>query len=126
MAYGDDITVTSTHTSTSAANTNTYNTYNRTCIKFLPGQIYSVHSRLCRIYEKSGPQNKQHHTTQGNASKYSGPYLRPKTHILNVLLVCHQYDDCENSVGSVYVGGYGGLSESGLVSSVNCVQSASL
>ena len=31
-----------------------------------------------------------------------------------VLLVCHQYDVCENSVGSVYLGGYGGLSESGL------------
>ena len=31
-----------------------------------------------------------------------------------VLLVCHQYDICENYVGSVYVGGYGGLSESGL------------
>ena len=31
-----------------------------------------------------------------------------------VLLVCHQYDVCENSVGSVYVGGYGGLTESGL------------
>ena len=31
-----------------------------------------------------------------------------------VLLVCHQYDVCENSVGSVYVGGYCGLSESGL------------
>ena len=30
-----------------------------------------------------------------------------------VVLVCHQYDVCENSVGSVYVGGYGGLSESG-------------
>ena len=30
-----------------------------------------------------------------------------------VLLVCHQYDVCENYVGSVYVGGYGGLSESG-------------
>ena len=30
-----------------------------------------------------------------------------------VLLVCHQYV-CENSVGSVYVGGYGGLSESRL------------
>ena len=42
-----------------------------------------------------------------------------------VLLVCHQYDVCENSVGSVYVGGYRGLSESGLcnMSSVNCVQS---
>ena len=28
-----------------------------------------------------------------------------------VVLVCHQY---ENYVGSVYIGGYGGLSESGL------------
>ena len=31
-----------------------------------------------------------------------------------VVLVCPQYDVCENYVGSVYVGGYGGLSESGL------------
>ena len=31
-----------------------------------------------------------------------------------VVLVCHQYDVCENYVGSVYVGGYGGLSENGL------------
>ena len=30
-----------------------------------------------------------------------------------VVLVCHQYDVCENSVGSVYVGRYGGLSDSG-------------
>ena len=30
------------------------------------------------------------------------------------VLVCHQFDVCKNSVGSVYVGGYGGLSESGL------------
>ena len=30
-----------------------------------------------------------------------------------VVLVCHQYDVCENFVGSVYVGGYGGLNESG-------------
>ena len=31
-----------------------------------------------------------------------------------VVLVCHQYDVCKKSVGSVYVGGFGGLSESGL------------
>ena len=31
-----------------------------------------------------------------------------------VVLVCHQYDVSENYVGSVYIGGYGGLSESGL------------
>ena len=30
------------------------------------------------------------------------------------MLVCHQYDVCKNYIGSVYVGGYGGLSESGL------------
>ena len=26
-----------------------------------------------------------------------------------VVLVCHQYNICENSVGSVYIDGYGGL-----------------
>ena len=31
-----------------------------------------------------------------------------------VVLVCHQYDVRENYVGSVYIGGYGGLSESEL------------
>ena len=31
-----------------------------------------------------------------------------------VVLVCHQYDVCKIYVGSVYVGGYCGLSESGL------------
>ena len=28
------------------------------------------------------------------------------------MLVCHQYDVGKNAVGGVYVGGYGGLSES--------------
>ena len=31
-----------------------------------------------------------------------------------VVLVCHLYDVSEHSVGSVYVGEYGGLSKSGL------------
>ena len=31
-----------------------------------------------------------------------------------VVLVRHKYNVCTNSVDSVYVGGYGGLSESGL------------
>ena len=31
-----------------------------------------------------------------------------------VVLVCHQDDVCKKYVGSVYVGGYGGLSESRL------------
>ena len=34
--------------------------------------------------------------------------------ILPFGMFCHQYDVCENSVGSVYVGGYGNLSEGGL------------
>ena len=35
--------------------------------------------------------------------------------LLYVVLVCHQYDVCRNWVGNMYVGGYGDLSESGLV-----------
>ena len=31
-----------------------------------------------------------------------------------VVLVCYQYGICKNYVGNVYVGGYDGLSESGL------------
>ena len=31
-----------------------------------------------------------------------------------VVRVCHQYDVCKSCVGSVYVGGYVDLSESGL------------
>ena len=34
--------------------------------------------------------------------------------LLYVVLVRHQYDVCKNYVGSLYVGGYGGLSKSGL------------
>ena len=30
------------------------------------------------------------------------------------LSACHQYDVCKKYVGSVYVGGYGGLSKCGL------------
>ena len=43
-----------------------------------------------------------------------------------VVLVCHQYDVSKNYIGSVYAAGYGGLSESGLVSSVHGVQSVVL
>ena len=34
--------------------------------------------------------------------------------LLYVVLVCHQYNVCKNYVGSVSVGRYGGLNESGL------------
>ena len=44
-----------------------------------------------------------------------------------VVLVCHQYDVCKYSAGSVYVGGHSGLSESpsvplqpAVMSYVNC------
>ena len=69
------------------------NTYNHTYTKFLPDKtkqpliksrqnnLHSVHTRPCRIYEQSGPNNKQQSTTHGNAPKGSGSYLRPKTHI---------------------------------------------
>ena len=42
--------------------------------------FYSAHFRPCIILEQSGPQNK-HCTTHGNTPKYTGPYLRHKTHI---------------------------------------------
>ena len=42
------------------------------------------------------------------------PTIAMQLSLWYVVLVCHQYDVCENFVGSVYVGGYGGLSESGL------------
>ena len=90
MAYADDITITSTHTSTSAAkkyiqpylhkvfawtkqNNLLLNPDKTTCTLF--------HTRPCRIYEQSGPNNKQQSTTHGNAPKGSGSYLRPKAHI---------------------------------------------
>ena len=69
------------------------NTYNHTNITILPGQnkksltksrqnnLHSVHTRPCRIYEQSGPNNKQQSTTYGNAPKGFGSYLRPKTQI---------------------------------------------
>ena len=43
--------------------------------------LHSLHSRHCRIYEQSGPRNKQQCTTNGIAPKGSGSYLRPKTHV---------------------------------------------
>ena len=48
---------------------------------------------------------------------HEGHQLQTTVHLYlwYVVLVCHQYDDCENSVGSVYVGGYSGLSEGGLL-----------
>ena len=54
--------------------------------------LHSVHTRPCRIYEQSGPNNKQQSTTHGNAPKGSGSYLRPKTHtrIHNISVQAHK------------------------------------
>ena len=65
------------------------NTYNHTYItqhkqshtKSRHINLHSVHARPCRIYELSGPINKQQITTHGNAPTGSGSYLRPTTHI---------------------------------------------
>ena len=47
---------------------------------------------------------------------WSGKSLQLLVHLAlwYVVLVSHQYDVCKNYVGSVYVGGYDGLSESRL------------
>ena len=76
MAYADDTTITSTHTSKSAAKK-----YIQPLTKCRQNNLHSVHTRPCRIYEQSGPNSKQQNTTHGNAPKCSGSYLRPKTHI---------------------------------------------
>ena len=89
MAYADDITIISIHTSTSAAKKymqpylHKYFSWTKHNILALnPDKVtYRVHSRPCGISEQSGPQNKQYCTTHGNTPKGYGPYLRPKTHI---------------------------------------------
>ena len=42
---------------------------------------------------------------------WSGKSLQLPCILPFVVLVCHQYDVCKNYVGSVHVGGYGGLSK---------------
>ena len=90
MAYADNITITSTHTSTSAAKKYIQPYLHEVfCLdktkqpltKSRQNNLHSVHTRPCRIYEQSGPRNKQQSTTHGNAPKGSGSYRRPKTHI---------------------------------------------
>ena len=68
------------------------NTYNHTYIKFCldktkqpltksrQNNLHSVHTRPCRIYEQSGPNNKQQSTTHGNAPKGSGSYPTQSLH----------------------------------------------
>ena len=81
LAYADDITITSTHTSTGAAK------------KYIQPYLHKVFAwtkqlALCShqtlrqdVTNNHGPNNKQQSTTHGNAPKGSGSYLRPKTHI---------------------------------------------
>ena len=89
MTYADEITITSAHTSTSAAKKHIQPYLHSFCLdkskqshtKSRQNNLHSVHAIPCRIYELSGPQNIQHCTTHGNSPKGSGSYLRPKTHI---------------------------------------------
>ena len=88
MAYADDIIITSTHTSTSAAkkyiqpylqnvfawtkqNNLILNPDKTTCTLFTPDPAEFT----------SNLEHTQQCTTHGNAPKGSGSYLRPKTHI---------------------------------------------
>ena len=91
MAYADDITITSTHTSTSAAkkihttiptlkvfawtkrNNLLLNPDKTTCTLFTPDPAEYTSNLDLTINKQS--------TTHGNAPKGSGSYLRPKTHI---------------------------------------------
>ena len=82
------------------------NTYNHTYIQFFldktkqpltkssQNNLHSVHTRPCRIYEQSGPNNIQQSTTHGNAPKGSESYLDPKltysTHIHNISVQAHK------------------------------------
>ena len=76
MAYADGITITSTHTSTSAAKKYIqpylHKVFAKSHTKSRQNNLHSIHSRLCGIYEQSGPQNKQQCTTHGNAPKCYG------------------------------------------------------
>ena len=90
MAYADDITITSTHTSTSAAKKYiqpypqkvfAWTKQNNLILNLYKTTVHSVHAGPCIIYAQSGPKNTQQCTTHGNAAKGSGSYLRPKTHI---------------------------------------------
>ena len=87
MAYADDITITSTHRSMSAAKKyiqpylhTVFAWTKQSHTKSRQNNLHAVHSRPCGIYEQSGPK-KNHCTIHDNVPKVSGSYLRPKTHI---------------------------------------------
>ena len=89
MAHADDITITSTHTSTSAAKK-----YMQPYLyTFLHGQnkiiSYQILTKQLALYSRQTLQNiraiwtnnTQQSNTHGNTPKGSGSYLTPKTHI---------------------------------------------
>ena len=85
----DDITITSTHKYECSQEIHTTIPTYSFCLdktkqpltKYRQNNLHSVHTRPCRIYEQSGPNNKQQSTTYGNAPKGSGSYLSPKTRV---------------------------------------------
>ena len=102
MAYAYDITITSTHAqyecsqeihTTIPTQSFCLDKSKQPLTKSRQNNLHSVHTRPCRIYEQSGPNNKQQSTTHGNAHKDSGSYLRPKTystHIHNISVQAHK------------------------------------
>ena len=93
MAYADDITITSTPTSISAAKKYIQPYLHKVFAWTKLNNLHSVHIRPCRIYEQSGPNNKQQSTTHGNAPKGSGSLdtkLKYSTHIHNISVHAHK------------------------------------
>ena len=79
MAYADDITITSTHTSTSVSKKyiqpylqKVFAWTKQSHTKSRQNNLHSVHAGPCRIHEQSGPKNTQQCSTHGNAPKGSG------------------------------------------------------
>ena len=81
MAYADDITITSTHISTSAAKK-----YIQPCLhKVVAWTTFTLFTPDPAEYKSNMDlKNLQHRTTYGSAPIGDGPYLRPKTHIQHI------------------------------------------
>ena len=102
MAYADDITITSTHTSTNAAKKYIQPYLHKVLrldktkqplTKSRQNNLHSVHTRPCRIYEQSGPSKKNKALPMATHPKVLGLTLDPKltysTHIHNISVQAH-------------------------------------
>ena len=98
MAYADDITITSTHTSTSAAKIYIQPYLHKGFVwtshtKSRQNNLHPVHAGPCRIYQQSGPNDKQA-LPMATHPKVLGITLDPKltysTHIHNISVHAHK------------------------------------